>query len=138
MKSPPVSQYVTLTKTSGPESLSRFNLFFYLHLGRRNHWPNGYSPGDIINAIKEVAQNTLPEGYGYEFGSSSREQSQSDNTVFILIVCVVFIYLLLCSLYESFFVPFAVILSVPFGIPGRFIVGTGIPMSKTTFTCKQV
>ncbi len=115
----PVSQYVTLTKTSGPESLSRFNLFNCISANVT--MANGYSSGDIINAIKEVAQNTLPEGYGYEFGSSSREQSQSDNTVFILIVCVVFIYLLLCSLYESFFVPFAVILSVPFGILGCFI-----------------
>lgn len=114
----PVSQYVTLTKTYGPESLSRFNLFNCISANVTI--ADGYSSGDVIAAIGEVAEETLPEGYGYEFGSSSREQSQSDNTVYILVVCVVLIYLLLCSLYESFFVPFAVILSVPFGILGCF------------------
>lgn len=114
----PVSQFVTLTKTYGPESLSRFNLFN--SISANVTMAEGYSTGDVIQAIREVAETTLPEGYGYEFGSSSREESQSNNTVFILIVCVVFIYLLLCSLYESFFVPFAVILSVPFGIFGCF------------------
>lgn len=114
----PVSQFVTLTKTYGPESLSRFNLFN--SISANITMADGYSSGDVIRAIGEVAGQTLPEGYGYEFGSSSREESSSDNTVYILIVCVVFIYLLLCSLYESFFVPFAVILSVPFGIFGCF------------------
>lgn len=114
----PVSQFVTLTKTYGPESLSRFNLFN--SISANVTMAEEYSTGDVIQAIREVAETTLPEGYGYEFGSSSREESQSNNTVFILIVCVVFIYLLLCSLYESFFVPFAVILSVPFGIFGCF------------------
>lgn len=115
----PVSQYVTLTKSYAPENLDRFNLFNSISASITIN--NGYSSGDVINAIREVAEETLPEGYGYEFGSSSREQSETDNTVFILVVCVVFIYLLLCSLYESFFVPFAVILSVPFGILGCFV-----------------
>ena len=114
----PVSQFVTLTKTYGPESLSRFNLVN--SISANITMADGYSSGDVIRAIGEVAGQTLPEGYGYEFGSSSREESSSDNTVYILIVCVAFIYLLLCSLYESFFVPFAVILSVPFGIFGCF------------------
>lgn len=115
----PVSQFVTLTKTYGPEGLSRFNLFNSISanvtIAKR------YSSGDVIAAIGEVAKETLPEGYGYEFGSASREESSSNNTVYILIVCVIFIYLLLCSLYESFFVPFAVILSVPFGVLGCFV-----------------
>ena len=115
----PVSQYVTVTKTTGPESLSRFNLFNSIDANVTI--ADGYSSGDVINAIREVAEHTLPEGYSYEFGSSSREESQSNNTVFILVICVIFIYLLLCSLYESFFVPFAVILSVPFGILGCFL-----------------
>ena len=115
----PVSEYVTLTKTYGPESLSRFNLFNCISANVTI--ADGYSSGDVINAIREVAGETLPEGYGYGFGSSSREESSSNNTVFILVICVVFIYLLLCSLYESFFVPFAVILSVPFGILGCFV-----------------
>lgn len=115
----PVSQYVTLTKTTGPESMSRFNLFN--SISANITIADGYSSGDVIAAVREVAEQVLPEGYGYEFGSSSREESQSGNTVWILVVCVIFIYLLLCSLYESFFVPFAVILSVPFGIFGCFV-----------------
>ena len=75
---------------------------------------------NVKDAEVFVMAPSMIDGYGYEFGSSSREESSSDNTVYILIVCVVFIYLLLCSLYESFFVPFAVILSVPFGIFGCF------------------
>lgn len=114
----PVSQFVTLTKVYGPESLSRFNLFN--SISANVTMADEYSSGDVIQAISEVAGETLPEGYGYEFGSSSREESSSDNTIYILIVCVIFIYLLLSSLYESFFVPFAVILSVPFGILGCF------------------
>ena len=115
----PVSQFVTLTKTYGPEGLSRFNLFN--SISANVTIAKGYSSGDVIAAIGEVAKETLPEGYGYEFGSASREESSSNNTVYILIVCVIFIYLLLCSLYESFFVPFAVILSVPFGVLGCFV-----------------
>lgn len=115
----PVSQYVTLTKTTGPESMSRFNLFNCISVNVTI--ADGYSSGDVIAAIEEVAGETLPEGFGYEFGSSSREESESNNTVWILVICVIFIYLLLCSLYESFFIPFAVILSVPFGILGCFL-----------------
>ena len=74
-----------------------------------------------IQAIEEVAEQTLPEGYGYDFGGSSREQSRTDNTAFILIVSTILVYLLLCSLYESFFVPLAVICSIPFGIFGCFL-----------------
>ena len=114
-----VAPYVKLTKVLGPESLNRFNLFN--SISANVTIASGHSSGDVIAAIGEVAAETLPEGYGYEFGSASREESSSNNTVFILVVCVVFIYLLLSSLYESFFVPLAVILSVPFGIAGCFL-----------------
>lgn len=115
----PVSQFVDIQKTSGPESLSRFNLFN--SISAHATIASGYSSGDVIEAIGEVAEQTLPEGYSYEFGSSSREQSQSDNTIFILIISTILVYLLLCSLYESFFVPLAVICSIPFGIFGCFL-----------------
>jgi HAE1 family hydrophobic/amphiphilic exporter-1 len=72
---------------------------------------NGYSSGEAIKAISEVAKEVLPEGYGYEYGGMSREQSSSSNTVLIFIVCIVLVYLVLCSLYESFLIPFAVIFS---------------------------
>ena len=118
----PVSQFVTLTKTYGAESLARFNMFS--SIGVNGMPADGYSSGDAINAIKEVAAQTLPVGYGYEFGGMTREEAEmagSNSTVMIYAVCVLLIYLILCALYESLFVPFAVILSVPFGLMGSFL-----------------
>lgn len=83
---------------------------------------DGYSTGDAIRAIEEVAAQTLPTGYGYEFGGITREEEQSSsNTTIIFIICVLFVYLILCALYESLFIPLAVILSVPFGLMGSFL-----------------
>ncbi len=84
----------------------------------------GYSSGDVIKAINEVAAETLPTGYGFEFSGMTREEEQSgssNTTLIIYGVCVLFIYLILCALYESLFVPLAVILSVPFGLMGSFL-----------------
>ncbi len=115
----PVSQFATLTQVTGPESMGRFNLFNSIDASVTI--ADGYSSGDVIRAIGEVAEETLPDGYGYEFSSSSREESSSNNTVAILAICVILIYLLLSSLYESFFVPLAVILTLPFGVLGCFL-----------------
>jgi HAE1 family hydrophobic/amphiphilic exporter-1 len=115
----PISNYLTLTKTYGPSSLTRFNLFNAI--SANVSVANGYSSGEAIKAISEVAKEVLPEGYSYEYGGMSREQSSSSNTVLIFIVCIVLVYLVLCSLYESFLIPFAVIFSVPFGILGCFL-----------------
>ena len=118
----PISQFVTLTKTYGAESLSRFNMFSSINV--RGMPASGYSSGDVINAVKEVAAQTLPTGYGYEFSSMTREEeemAQSHDTVIIYGICILFIYLILCALYESLFVPMAVILSVPFGLMGSFL-----------------
>ncbi|MCM1029915.1 MAG: efflux RND transporter permease subunit [Oscillibacter sp.] len=116
----PVSHYLTLTRVYGAESLSRFNLFSSISV---NGAPAaGYSSGQAISAIREVAAQTLPAGYGYEFGAMTREEASAGNTaVFVFGICVVFIYLILCALYESLFIPFAVILSVPFGLMGSFL-----------------
>ncbi|MBO4945919.1 MAG: efflux RND transporter permease subunit [Muribaculaceae bacterium] len=116
----PISRYITLTKVYGPQSLSRFNLFPSIQI---NGTPEtGYSTGEAIEAVREVCADNLPVGYGYEFGGMSREEASSgSSTVFIFIVCVVFIYLILCALYESLFIPWAVILSVPFGLAGSFL-----------------
>ena len=103
-----------------PESLTHFNL--YSSMGINGEAAPGYSSGDAIQAIREVAAENLPRGYGYEFAGISREESQtSSNTAVIFLICTVFVYLILCGLYESFFVPFAVILSVPFGLMGSFL-----------------
>ncbi len=116
----PIGQFVTLTKTYGPEILSRFNLFSTISVNASAS--DGYSSGDAIRAVREVAKETLPAGYGYEFGGSSREEASSGTSIAVIfIVCVVFIYIILCSLYESLFVPLAVMLSVPFGLAGSFL-----------------
>ena len=116
----PISQYLTLTRVYGAQSLSRFNLFSSIQV---NGTPaSGYSSGEAIDAVREVCAENLPAGYSYEFGGMSREvASSSSSTVFIFIVCVVFIYLILCALYESLFIPWAVLLSVPFGLAGSFL-----------------
>lgn len=116
----PVSQYLTLTRVYGAETLSRFNLFSAISV---NGTPaNGYSSGQAIQAVREVAAENLPAGYGYEFGGMSREEaSTGSSTTVIFIICIVFIYLILCALYESLFIPIAVILSVPFGLAGSFL-----------------
>lgn len=118
----PVSQFVRLTKTYGAESLTRFNMFSSINV--QGMPADGYSSGEVINAIAEVAGQTLPTGYGYEFSGMTREEQQmadSNDTVLIYGVCILFIYLILCALYESMFIPMAVILSVPFGLTGSFL-----------------
>ena len=116
----PVGQFITLTKVYGAETLTRFNMYTSIPV---NGMPaDGYSSGDAIAAIEEVAAQTLPTGYGYEFSGITREESSSTgNTVIIFIICIVFIYLILCSLYESLFIPMVVILAVPFGLMGSFL-----------------
>lgn len=117
----PVSQFVKLNKTYGSESLTRFNMFTSINV--QGMPAEGYSSGDVINAVNEVAQQTLPTGYGYEFSGMTREEEQmanSHDTVIIYSICILFIYLILCALYESLFIPMAVILSVPFGLMGSF------------------
>ena len=116
----PLSQFVTLTKVYGAESLSRFNMYNSINV---NAMPAaGYSSGDAINAVKEVASTALPKGYGYDFAGITREENQqSDTTTVIFIICILMIYLILSALYESFLIPFAVILSVPFGLMGSFL-----------------
>ena len=116
----PISQYLTLTRVYGSESLSRFNLFSAISVSGVP--AEGYSSGQALKAIEEVAKTSLPEGYGYEFGGMSREEASTGNTTtLVFIICIVFIYLILCALYESLMIPFAVILSVPFGLMGSFL-----------------
>ena len=116
----PIGQYLTLTRVYGSETLSRFNLFPSIQVGGTA--AEGYSSGQAIDAIREVAAEVLPEGYGYEFGGMTREEASSQNTTaLVFVICIVFIYLILCALYESLFIPLAVILSVPFGLAGSFL-----------------
>lgn len=116
----PISQYITVQRVFGTESLSRFNLFPAIRVN--GNAAQGYSSGQAIAAVKEVAAQTLPMGYGFEFSGMAREEASSGaGTLTIFVICVVFIYLILCSLYESLFIPIAVIISVPFGLAGSLL-----------------
>ena len=116
----PIGQYLTLTRVYGSETLSRFNLFPSIMVGGTA--AEGYSSGQAIDAIRETATEVLPEGYGYEFGGMTREEASAQNTTaLVFVLCIVFIYLILCALYESLLIPLAVILSVPFGLAGSFL-----------------
>ena len=116
----PASQFVTLTKEYMPQSLSRFNMISCIDLS--GSVAKGRSTGDAIRAIREVAQQELPVGYGIEFGGITREESQSGSNVLIIFaICIFFVYLIMVALYESLFIPLAVILGVPFGLFGSFL-----------------
>lgn len=116
----PLSQFVKLTKTYGPQDLARFNLYNAISVSGTP--ASGFSSGDVLQAIKETAAKLLPKNYSYEYGGISREESKTTNNIAIIIgICILLVYLILCALYESFFVPFAVILSVPCGLLGSFL-----------------
>lgn len=116
----PIAQFISLEKVYGPEVLNRFNMFGSIAV---NGSPaEGYSSGDAIKAVRQTADNYLPTGYGYEFSGMTREESGSqNNTVLIMLLCIVLVYLILSALYESFIIPLAVILSVPVGLMGSFL-----------------
>ncbi len=116
----PLSNFVTLTKVYGAENLSRFNLYNSISMSAIP--ADGYSSGDALNAVKEVAELTLPRGYDVDFGGITREENQSTGTTGIIFgICFLMIYLILSALYESFIIPFAVILAVPIGLMGSFL-----------------
>ncbi len=118
----PISQFARLTPILGPETANRFNLFSSITVNVNT--AEGFSTGEAQKAIEEGAAEMLPTGYGYEYGGMAREEANNasgSSTIFIYGVCVFLIYLILVCLYESFLLPFAVILSVPFGLMGSFL-----------------
>ena len=117
----PIAQFVTLTPSVGSATQKRFNL--YQSIACYIQPDAGYSEGDVQRVIAEVAKEYLPTGYAYEYGGMSREleaNSKSNLTALIYLVCILLIYMILASLYESYFIPLAVLLSVPFGLMGSF------------------
>lgn len=116
----PVSEFITLKKVYAPQQLGRFNLFTSIDV---NATPaTGYSTGDCIKAMDEVAAKTLPAGYTYELSGLTRNEAESSgSTVLILALCIVFVYLILSAQYESYLLPLTVILSLPFGLAGAFL-----------------
>lgn len=117
----PISNFVTLKKVYGPDLLNRFNMFQTISV---NGTPKaGYSTGDAIAAIERVAAQSLPQGFGFEYSGMTREEKSSSGsaTAIIFALCILFVYLLLSAQYESYILPMAVILSIPFGLMGTFI-----------------
>lgn len=116
----PLSQFVKLTKTYGTQDLSRFNLYNSIAISGAP--AEGYSSGEALQAIKETANNVLPQNYAYEFGGISREENTTNNNVAIILgISLLLIYMILCALYESFLLPFTIILAVPCGLMGSFL-----------------
>lgn len=113
----PFSSFLSIEKVYGPEQITRYNMYTSAMI---NGQPaKGYSSGDAINAIKEVAAQTLPKGFGYDWAGSSRDQANAGNkAIFIFLICLLFVYLILSAQYESFILPMPVILSLPVGIFG--------------------
>lgn len=117
-----LENFVTLEKVYGPDLLNRFNLFTSISV--TGSPAAGYSSGQALEAIARVAQQTLPQGYGYEYSGMTREEGErgSGNTTAIIFgLCLLFVYLLLSAQYESYIIPWAVILSIPFGLMGSFV-----------------
>ncbi|GAB4049743.1 efflux RND transporter permease subunit [Spirosoma litoris] len=116
----PITEFITLKRIYGPESVSRFNLFSSMSV---NGSPNpNYSTGQALLAIQEVATQTLPAGYGFEYSGISREeQNVGSQTLYVFILCLAFVYLLLSAQYESYLLPFAVLFSLPVGLSGVYV-----------------
>ncbi|TCD15574.1 efflux RND transporter permease subunit [Pedobacter psychrodurus] len=119
-KMAPISEFINLEKVYGPQAISRFNLFTSIAVTGN---PNpGFSSGDALKAVQEEAAIHLPTGYGYEFSGLSREEmAGGSQTVFIFLLCVIFVYFLLAAQYESYILPLAVLFSLPIGLAGVFV-----------------
>ena len=117
----PITQFVSLRKVYGPDIINRFNL--YTSIKVMVSPASGYTSGQALAAISEVAKTNLPAGFGYELGGMAREEAETSGstTGLIFLLCFVFVFLLLSAQYESYLLPFAVLLSIPFGLMGSFI-----------------
>ena len=118
----PITEFITLHPVTGPQALTRFNMFQSMDVTIVPDFTKGYSTGDVINVVERVSEEVLPLGYGYEYSGMTREEvGQGSQIAIIFIICIVFVYLLLSALYESYIIPLAVLLSLPVGLAGVFI-----------------
>lgn len=128
----PITEFVNITNTTGPQSLTHFNLYSSMDVTATIS--EGYSSGDVINVVKNIAHESLPDGYSFEYSGMTREEVNAGSQLAIIfLLCLIFVYLLLAALYESYILPFAVIFSLPIGLAGVYIFvyfsmlsGTGI------------
>ena len=116
----PVNEFCSMKRVYGPSNINRFNMFTSINITA--NVADGYSTGEAIQAVKEVAATSLPQGYTYDFSGLTRSENESSNsTVLIFVLCIVFVYLILSAQYESYILPLAVILSIPFGLAGAYL-----------------
>ena len=122
----PITQFVSIKKVYGPDIISRFNLYTSMKVMVAP--ASGYTSGQTLAAIAEVAKESLPTGFAYELGGMAREEAETSGstTGLIFVLCFVFVYLLLSAQYESYILPLSVLLSVPFGLLGSFLFVSGI------------
>jgi len=127
----PVTEFITITDVTGPETRTRFNLYSSMELTIIPNYYGSYSSGDVIKVLEEIKTQTLPSGYSYEFSGMTREEAESSSqTVLIFGLCLIFVYLLLAALYESYILPLAVIFSLPVGLAGVFIFLSAFGLSQ--------
>jgi HAE1 family hydrophobic/amphiphilic exporter-1 len=129
----PITEFITLSRVYGPESISRFNLFTSIPI--QGSPGMGYSSGQALAAIGEVASQTLHSGYGYELSGISREEEKSGGqSGYVFLLSLLFVYFLLSALYESYLLPFAVILSLPVGLTGTFVFARIFGIDNNIYT----
>lgn len=118
----PITEFITISDVTGPQMLSRFNMFQSMDVTIIPNFPKGYSTGDVIKVVEEIGKEILPSGYGFEYSGMTREETgQGSQIILIFAICIVFVYLLLSALYESYILPLAVLVSLPIGLAGVFI-----------------
>lgn len=127
----PITEFITVTDVSGPQTYTRYNMYSSMDVTIIPDYSKGYSTGNVIELVDKMARENLPTGYGYEYTGSTREEVESGNqTIIIFLLCLIFVYLLLCALYESYILPLSVILSLPVGLAGVFIFLTLFGVSQ--------
>lgn len=134
----PIAQFISVEKVYGPDIISRFNLYTSMKVMVAP--ASGYTSGQALAALAEVAQENLPAGYTYELGGMAREEAQSSGstTGLIFVLCFVFVYLLLSAQYESYILPLAVLLSIPFGLLGSFLFVNGMSAIGSISSLKMI
>ncbi|GCB33175.1 efflux RND transporter permease subunit [Bacteroides faecalis] len=134
----PISQFISVEKVYGPDIISRFNMYTSMKVMVAP--APGYTSGQALQALSEVAQQNLPTGYTYELGGMAREEAQSSGstTGLIFVLCFVFVYLLLSAQYESYILPLAVLLSIPFGLLGSFLFVNGMSAIGSISSLKMI
>ena len=134
----PITQFVSLKKVYGPDIINRFNL--YTSIKVMVSPAAGYTSGQALAAISEVSKTNLPTGFGYELGGMAREEAETSGstTGLIFVLCFVFVFLLLSAQYESYILPLAVLLSIPFGLMGSFIFVNGFAALGSISALKMI